>query len=163
MLELRTASRRRVFPPTLSVHHLEQARPLGPSSGKRPAAGITAAVAAWTQPVATPGLTRPWDWHLRRELAVRLLEQAAATHSGAFSPVLVVLTRSGPAEREDGDAEWWAATCTAAADVRVPVRFLVVVTRWGWWTLPEGPEHYWDRLRDRRVHAPPAGSVPVAR
>lgn len=160
VLALRTSTRRRVFPAALSVHLLltDVGDPVRAGGGAS-AAGIGPAAAAWTAPAL--GTSR-WDWHLRRELMARLLEQVDqhGHHPGAHAAeVLLVWTRPGPPEREDDDAAWWAAARSASADVRVQVQGLVVVTRWGWLMLPEGPSRRWQRLRDH--HARHAAAAPA--
>lgn len=152
VLGLRTRTRRRTFAAALSAHLLPAGTGEATRSEDRPGSdmAIGQAVATWEVPAArTSGL----DWHLRRELAGRLLEQAAGkveADGDAGPPVLLVWTRPGPAELEDEDAAWWAAAASASADLPAPLLGLAVVTRWGWWLLPEGPGRRWQRLRDHQ-------------
>ena len=164
VLGLRTSTRRRIFPAELSVHRLpqrtlDQAQAVG-GVGSRAVMATT--VAVWTAPLAG---TSGWDWHLRRELVGRLLEQADDSSSDPEAPVLMVWTRPGPAEPEDSDAAWWAAARSACADLAVQLHGMAVVTRWGWWMLPEGPERRWQRLRAnqgrRRPKKPVATALPA--
>lgn len=132
-------------------------------------------------PVASrelPPSSATWDWHLRRELVARLFDQAASTqtpgadgqpetsagssagdrHCAAdqrTTAVLLVSTRPGAAEAEDADHAWWAAATSAATELDLRLLCLVVVTRWGWLTLPEGPQRHWTRLRDRNPRSSP--------
>ncbi len=153
VLALRTRTRRRVFTATLSVHRLPmQGAGLTAADGTAGSdAGIGPAGATWQAPASG---TSGWDWHLRRELVARLLELAHQQEEDAdadpSAPVLLVWTRPGPAEHEDGDAAWWSAAHSAGADLATQVSALAVVTRWGWWMLPEGPGRRWQRLRAHR-------------
>lgn len=159
VLALRTGTRRRVFAPTLSVHPLLQSGdvPLLRSGdvrgAARPARAVGDALAAWSAQDSTGG-GPGWDWHLRRELAVRLLGRAATATGAAYAGdladrggLLLAWTRPGPAESEDADHGWWSAAGSACSEVDVSLACLLVITRWGWWTLPEGPARRWDRLR----------------
>jgi len=164
VLGLRTSTRRRIFPAELSVHRLPPwtSDPARAGGGVDSRAVIATTVAAWTAPLAG---TSGWDWHLRRELVGRLLEQADDSSSDPEAPVLMVWTRPGPAEPEDSDAAWWAAARSACADLAVQLHGMAVVTRWGWWMLPEGPERRWQRLRAnqgrRRPKKPVATALPA--
>lgn len=130
------------------MHQLSAGYSTRASGGSVSDAAIGPAVASWEAPLAG---TSGWDWHLRRELVGRLLEQSVqlAEDAGAdaAAPVLLVWTRPGAAEHEDSDAAWWAAARSACADLQVRVLGVAVVTRWGWWILPEGPGRRWQRLR----------------
>lgn len=128
---------------------------MGAGAGDR-GAEIGAAVASWTPPA---GSVVTWDWHLRRELAARMLEQAAngasadlvddaiSAHFADDGAAVLAWRRPGPAEREDADHCWWSAAASASVEVGVPLACLVIVTRWGWWSLPEGRSRRWVRLR----------------
>lgn len=147
VLALRTRTRRRAFPAVLDVHRLPPETDRAMRSGvEASAATVGPVVATWEAPAAG---TRGWDWHLRRDLVARLLEQAVqpGQSAGAEPSVLMAWTRPGPAERLDSDAAWWSAAHSACADVPTRLLGLAVVTRWGWWMLPEGPERRWRRLR----------------
>lgn len=140
VLALRTGNRRQVFAPTLSAH-----ASVGHASAGD--AEIGAAIASWT-PTATS--VARLDWHLRRELAARVLEQAVNATSAELADdgtAVLAWRRPGPAETEDADHSWWSASASASVEVGVPVSCLVIVTRWGWWSLPEGPSRRWARLR----------------
>lgn len=147
VLALRARTRRRAFPAALSVHRLPAGTDRSMRSGVEPAtATVGPVMATWEAPAAG---TSGWDWHLRRELVARLLEQAdrPGENAAADPSVLLVWTRPGPAEGLDSDAVWWSAARSACADVPTRLFGLAVVTRWGWWMLPEGPERRWQRLR----------------
>jgi hypothetical protein len=163
VLALRASTRRRVFNATLSVHRLPAGIGDPTRTGGCPesAAAVGPAVAAWKAPVTG---TSGWDWHLRRELLSRLLEQAEqrVVASGTTAePVLLVWTRPGATELEDADAAWWAAAHSAGSDIGAHPLGLAVVTRWGWWMLPEGPARRWQRLRAHHVRRSPNAGAPL--
>lgn len=157
VLLLRMGSRRQLFAPMLSVHPLLPVAYAGRTVP--PICAIGDALVAWSADGLAVGGTAlsgsGWDWHLRRELVVRVLARAANSFlDGSGVPTLgnglvLAWSRPGPADSEDADHGWWAAARSAADEVGVSVACLLVVTRWGWWTLPEGPSRRWARLRDR--------------
>lgn len=61
-------------------------------------------------------------------------------------PLLVWLTRSGPLELADIDADWFAAARHAFAEVGAPLHF-AVVNRHGWRDPATGGGREWRRLR----------------
>jgi hypothetical protein len=84
------------------------------------------------------------DHALRADVLAALLQRAR--HHGSL-PVCW-LTRPGPLDMQDVDAQWLAAARTAGAEAGVGVT-LVVVTRRGWRDPRSGVRREWKRLRER--------------
>lgn len=84
------------------------------------------------------------DHGLRADVVAALLCRA---RRGDVVP-LVWLTRPGPLELQDVDADWLRAGRTAAAEAGIRLT-LVVVTRQGWLDPRSGTRRAWKRLRQR--------------
>lgn len=84
------------------------------------------------------------DHGLRADVVAALLQR---TRRGGVVP-LVWLTRSGPLELQDVDAQWLAAARSAAAEAGIGLT-LVVVTRSGWLDPRSGVRRVWKRIRQR--------------
>lgn len=85
------------------------------------------------------------DHGLRADVVAALLQRS---RRGSAVP-LVWLTRPGPLELQDIDAQWLAAARTAAAEAGMRLT-LVVVTRTGWVDPRTGTHRVWKRMRVRR-------------
>lgn len=84
------------------------------------------------------------DHALRADVLAALLQRGRRNRS---VPVCW-LTRPGPLEVQDVDAQWIAAARTAGAEAGIVVTW-VVVTRRGWLDPRSGVRREWKRLRER--------------
>lgn len=84
------------------------------------------------------------DHGLRADVLAALL-QRSRRHGRV---PLVWLTRPGPLDLQDVDAQWLSAARTAAAEAGLGLT-LVVVTRQGWRDPRSGAGRVWKRLRSR--------------
>lgn len=84
------------------------------------------------------------DHALRADIVAALLRR---TRRPGFVPLLW-LTRPGPLELQDVDAQWLGSARTASAEAGVGLT-LVVVTRRGWSDPRTGVRREWQRLRRR--------------
>jgi len=82
--------------------------------------------------------------------ALRTDVVAAMVHRSRRSGTVPMLwlTRSGPLELQDVDAQWLAAGRAATGEAGVALT-LVVVTRKGWWDPRSDVRREWKRLRVR--------------
>jgi hypothetical protein len=119
-------------------------RRLTPSLSISPLDGLGTAegdLAWWSGEPTRAADPPPLDWHLRREIAMRLLSHAPGRR------VVAVWTRPGPFEPTDGDIAWAAALRHAAAAYGGGAPTLLAVTRWGWFALPENVRRVWKPRR----------------
>jgi hypothetical protein len=123
VLELAGAERRRSFPPVLHV-----GVPGGPS---------TTFEASYAEPL---------DLALRVDTLEAMLRRLGPTPV----PPLVWLTRPGPLDTQDVDLRWLSASATAAAELDVGLR-MVVVDRRGWRDPRTLVGREWTRLRATRT------------
>ncbi len=86
----------------------------------------------------------PLDHGLRTDVVAALLQRS---RRGSVVP-MVWLTRPGPLELQDVDAQWLSAARSAAAEAGVALT-LVVVTRRGWVDPRSGARRVWKRPRER--------------
>ena len=87
----------------------------------------------------------PGDHALRADVVAAMLRRWRRSQS---TGPLVWLTRRGPLDLEDVDADWLAAARTAAAEAGIEL-VMVVVTRRGWTDPRTGVTCTWKRLRQR--------------
>lgn len=120
VLDLCERERRRLFPPAVHV-------------------GVPGGTTATFGPADDAGL----DATLRVDVVEALVRRVRRP------PPLVWLTRPGPLEVQDVDLRWFAATRTAAAELAVPLR-MVVVDKRGWRDPATGVGREWVRLRRSR-------------
>jgi hypothetical protein len=119
-------------------------RRLTPSLSISPLDGLGVAegdLAWWSGEPTRAADPPPLDWHLRREIAMRLLSHAPGRR------VVAVWTRPGQLEPSDGDIAWAAALRHAAAAYDGVAPTLLAVTRWGWFALPEDVRRVWQPPR----------------
>jgi hypothetical protein len=119
-------------------------RRLTPSLSISPLDGLGLAegdVAWWSGEPTRAADPPPLDWHLRREIATRLLSHAPGRR------VVALWTRPGPLEPSDGDIAWAAALRHAAAGYGGLAPTLLTVTRWGWFALPDDVRREWQPRR----------------
>lgn len=118
VLEHARADTRRVFPPVLNIAATD---------------GVGAQL---------PLLDHALDHALRTDLTEALCRRVRASTSGA----LVWISRTGELSVEDADLAWLAACRTAAAELDVTLRF-VVINRRSWRDPASGAGCSWGRLR----------------
>jgi hypothetical protein len=119
-------------------------RRLTPSLSITPLDGLGAAegdLAWWSGEPTRVADPPPLDWHLRREIAMRLLSHAPGRR------VVAVWTRPGSLEPSDGDIAWAAALRHSAAAYGGGAPTLLAVTRWGWFALPDQVRRAWGPRR----------------
>ena len=119
VLELVDSERRRQFPPMLHV-----GTPGGPAATFEPEG--------------------PLDQALRVDVVEALVRRAGR----GPGPSLVWLSRPGPLDIQDLDLQWLAAAGTAARELGVGLR-MVVVDRRSWRDPRTGVGREWQRLRRR--------------
>lgn len=85
--------------------------------------------------------------HALRADAVAAMRAVVSRAGGPVEP-LVWLTRTGPLELQDVDAQWLAAARAAYAEAGAPL-VMVVAGRKGWWDPRSGARRTWQRLRER--------------
>jgi len=119
VLELVNGERRRQFPPMLHV-----GTPGGPTATFEP--------------------DGPLDQALRVDVVEALVRRAGC----GPAPSLVWLSRPGPLDTQDLDLLWLAAAATAARELGVGLR-MVVVDRRSWRDPRTGVGRQWRRLRRR--------------
>lgn len=129
---LRVSIATRRLTPSLSISPLDR---LGVAEGD---------LAWWSGEPTRAVDPRPLDWHLRREIAMRLLSHAPGRR------VVAVWTRPGSPEPSDGDIAWAAALRHAAAAYGGAAPTLLAVTRWGWFALPDDVRQLWESDRPAR-------------
>jgi len=98
--------------------------------------------------VGVPGGPRatfePRDEPLDHALRVDIVEAMVRRLGWTPRPVLVWLARPGPLDLEDADLAWLAATRTAAAELRIALRFVTVCRR-AWVDPVTGVGRSWPR------------------
>ena len=118
-----TTERRRIFGPVLHV-------------------GVPGAAHAST-PAQLEGDTDP---ALRCDVVAAML--TAHRRSGAATPPVTWLTRTGELALHDADAAWLGPVAAAHAEAGLPDCF-AVVTKQGWWHPRSGVRRVWKRPRVR--------------
>jgi hypothetical protein len=100
-----------------------------------------------TAHASTPALLEgEADSALRRDVVASML--TAHRRSGATTPPVAWLTRTGELALHDADAAWLGPVAAAFAEADLPECF-AVVTKQGWWHPRSGVRRVWKRPRVR--------------
>lgn len=91
----------------------------------------------------------PSDHALRADVLAAMLRRMG----GQEETPMVWLTRTGPLDLQDVDAQWLAGARTAYAEAGVAL-MLVIVNRHGWRDPRSGVGHTWTRLRAAVENSP---------